>query len=64
MPKYEVVVGIYDTVAEKFVEEETVLETDDLAEAQEEYTDLVGEDEEDDEEFEVVDQRGEPGEEE
>ena len=54
MPKYEVVVGIYDTVAEKFVEEETVLETDDLAEAQEEYADLVGDEEEEEDGEEII----------
>lgn len=44
MPKYEVVVSIYESGAEEPMEETTVFETDDLAEAKEEYEVLSADD--------------------
>ena len=50
--KYEVVVSIYEKGKEDSLSEETVLETDDLAEAQEEFDDLTADYAEDEEEVE------------
>lgn len=47
--KYEVIAGIYESGAAESVEEETLLETDDLAEAQEFLADLAAEESEDSE---------------
>ena len=55
--KYEVVISIFEKGKEDSISEETVFETDDLAEAQEEFDDLIAcaeedivEEEEEDEE--------------
>ena len=45
--RYEVVVAIYKNGKDDPIQEETVLETDDLEEAREEFEALVEEDEED-----------------
>ena len=50
--KYEVVVAIYEKGKEDSISEETVFETDDLAEAQEEFDDLIAYAEEVEEESE------------
>lgn len=47
MAKYEVVVGISETGTDEFLEEATVLETDDLEEAKEEFEALTTIDEDD-----------------
>ena len=56
--KYEVVISIYEKGKEDSISEETVFETDDLAEAQEEFDDLTADygeenDEEGEEELET-----------
>ena len=54
--KYEVVIAIYEKGQEDSLSEETVFETDDLAEAQEEFDDLIADAEEDGAEEEEVEE--------
>lgn len=51
--KYEVIAGIYKSGVDESLEEEVLLETDDLSEAQELLAELVEEEEEDNAEEEV-----------
>lgn len=53
MARYEVVVGIYKKGAENSIQEETVLETDDLAEALEEFEAITAAPEEEEDDAEV-----------
>ena len=54
--KYEVVIAIYETGKDDSLTEETVFETDNLVEAQEEFDDLTADAEEDGAEEEEVEE--------